>query len=123
MNVDDHAKSKVCKGCGVLFPFSEFGKEAKGKFGLKSKCRKCIADKNRNYAAGAGSEMISASQQRYREKHKDELRLKTKNAREAVKREAMTPEQLAHHKALQQLGEEMRLNRARIAARRLNGEE
>ncbi|MDF3578167.1 hypothetical protein P3S20_24430, partial [Enterobacter hormaechei] len=42
---------KKCKSCQQVKPFEQFGKELKGKFGLKSKCRACISEKNKTYAA------------------------------------------------------------------------
>ncbi|CZW01223.1 Uncharacterised protein [Enterobacter hormaechei] len=37
---------KKCKSCQQVKPFEQFGKELKGKFGLKSKCRACISEKS-----------------------------------------------------------------------------
>ena len=48
-NEDLPSGCKRCKGCNQVKPFEEFGKELKGKFGLKSKCKLCISDKNRIY--------------------------------------------------------------------------
>lgn len=48
---------KKCKSCQQVKPFEQFGKELKGKFGLKSKCRACISEKNKTYAAGPGAEV------------------------------------------------------------------
>lgn len=64
---------KSCSECKIVKLFSEFGKEAKGKFGLKSKCKQCISDKNKSYSAGNGAAVKRKNNEAYQAEHKDEL--------------------------------------------------
>lgn len=73
--------SKRCKACKQIKPFDEFGKEAKGKDGLKSSCRSCISAKNKAYAAGSGADVKKANNQRYQAANADSLRQKRKDER------------------------------------------
>ena len=72
-NEDLPSGCKRCKGCNQVKPFEEFGKELKGKFGLKSKCKLCISDKNRNYDAGSGAGVKLQNNKKYQTEHKSEL--------------------------------------------------
>lgn len=64
---------KKCKACQQVKPFEHFGKELKGKFGLKSKCRSCISEKNKNYATGPGAEIKEQNNKTYQAEHGIEL--------------------------------------------------
>lgn len=64
---------KKCKSCQQVKPFEQFGKELKGKFGLKSKCRACISEKNKTYAAGPGAEVKTQNNRTYQAENKTEL--------------------------------------------------
>ena len=72
---------KRCKACQQIKPFEEFGKEPKGKDGLKSRCRSCISIKNKEYGTGAGAEVKKANNEQYREANGDTLRQKKREAR------------------------------------------
>ncbi len=72
-NEDLPSGRKRCKGCNQVKPFEEFGKELKGKFGLKSKCKLCISDKSRSYAAGSGAGVKLQNNKKYQTEHKSEL--------------------------------------------------
>lgn len=108
MDNDDlpFVQTKVCKGCKQVKPLSEFGKEAKGKFGVKSKCRLCIAEKNKIYAQSDGAEALSAARQLYRENHREELAEKAKKARLDEKMRKLTPQQLRMLEGLKRLADE-----------------
>ena len=100
-------QTKVCKGCKQSKPLSEFGKEAKGKFGVKSKCRLCIAEKNKNYSQSSnGAEALTAARQLYRENHRDEIAEKAKQARLGDKMSKLTPQQLRMLEGLKRLADE-----------------
>ena len=71
---------KQCKGCKQVKPYDDFGKEIKGKFGLKSKCRSCISDKNKTYAQGDGAAVKKKNNEEYWNEHRDE-RINENNAR------------------------------------------
>jgi len=75
---------KKCKSCLQVKPFTDFGKELKGKFGLKSKCRSCISDKNKVYGAGPGAGIKKQNNQDYQAQHAPELaeKKRIKRARE-----------------------------------------
>ena len=84
MTSDDQPSGfKQCKGCGHVKPFDEFGKEAKGKFGLKSKCRLCISEKNKTYARGDGAAVKKRNNEEYWAEHRDDIlkRINNNNAR------------------------------------------
>lgn len=74
---------KQCKGCKQVKPYDDFGKEIKGKFGLKSKCRSCISDKNKSYAQGDGAAVKKKNNEEYWNEHRDEIleRINENNAR------------------------------------------
>lgn len=72
---------KRCKACQQIKPFEEFGKESKGKDGLKSRCRSCISTKNKEYGSGAGAEVKKANNEQYREANRDTLRQKKRETR------------------------------------------
>lgn len=75
---------KKCKACQQIKPFDQFGKELKGKFGLKSKCRACISEKNKAYAAGPGAEIKEKNNRSYQAENKAELaeKMRVKRAKE-----------------------------------------
>lgn len=75
---------KECKQCQQVKPFEQFGKELKGKFGLKSKCRVCISDKNKTYAAGPGAEIKAQNNRSYQAENKTELaeKMRVKRSKE-----------------------------------------
>ncbi|WP_447886161.1 hypothetical protein [Serratia fonticola] len=109
MDNDDSpvVQTKVCNGCKQVKPLSEFGKEAKGKFGVKSKCRLCIAEKNKSYAQSShGAEALSAARQLYRDNHRDQLAEKAKQARLDDKMSKLTPQQLRMLEGLKRLADE-----------------
>lgn len=82
MNEDNiPAQHKRCTACQLIKPYEEFGKESKGKDGLKSRCRTCISQKNKAYAAGAGAEVKKNNNQMYRDSHGATLREKQRLAR------------------------------------------
>ena len=74
---------KKCKSCQQVKPFEQFGKELKGKFGLKS-CRACISEKNKTYAAGPGAEVKTQNNRTYQAENKTELaeKMRVKRAKE-----------------------------------------
>jgi len=74
---------KQCKGCKLVKPYDDFGKEIKGKFGLKSKCRSCISNKNKIYAQGEGAAVKKKNNEEYWNEHRDEIleRINDNNAR------------------------------------------
>jgi len=75
---------KKCTSCQQVKPFEQFGKELKGKFGLKSKCRACISEKNKTYAAGPGAEVKTQNNRTYQAENKTELaeKMRVKRAKE-----------------------------------------
>ncbi|MBL5885569.1 hypothetical protein I7V28_23295 [Lelliottia amnigena] len=76
---------KKCKSCLQVKPFPDFGKELKGKFGLKSKCRSCISDKNKTYGAGPGADIKKHNNQEYQAQHAAEL-AKKKRVKRAMEK-------------------------------------
>jgi hypothetical protein len=40
---------RICTSCGMRQPLTNFGKEGRGKEGLRSKCKVCIAEYMRQY--------------------------------------------------------------------------
>lgn len=72
---------KKCKGCSQVKPFDDFGKEARGKFGLKAKCKTCISVKNKVYSDGPGAEVKNQHNKKYQSEHKEELAEKMRIAR------------------------------------------
>lgn len=42
-------KSKPCRLCGTVKPFTDFYKEPGGKNGIKTECKKCAIERNANY--------------------------------------------------------------------------
>ncbi|EMM3430068.1 hypothetical protein RRS04_004900 [Klebsiella aerogenes] len=79
------AGHKKCSACCTVKPFSDFGKESKGRFGLKSKCKVCISVKNKSYAAGDGAEIKKRNNAAYQSEHREELLEKAKIVREKKK--------------------------------------
>lgn len=55
---------KTCTTCLQELPFECFGREAKGKFGLKSKCKECLKQYSKSYYA------TSESRKNYYKKYK-----------------------------------------------------
>ena len=47
---------KVCNGCKLELPFSFFWKSKLGKFGLRSKCKECCNQNNKDYKKDTGWE-------------------------------------------------------------------
>lgn len=68
LNAAPPAENKICRGCGELKKLSEYGKEKRGKHGVKSKCRPC--DNLRNYTyRKQNTDKVYKWDRNYREKH------------------------------------------------------
>jgi hypothetical protein len=60
--MDIRNMEKMCRKCGVIKSFAQFGRQAKSKDGTKNYCKECISDINRErYASN-------------REKHKTQVK-------------------------------------------------
>ena len=70
-------KTKVCKGCGIKKPLSEFQKDKYLKDDHKNKCKKCIKKYSKQYYKN-NKELILDYSKNYKEIHKEELREKRK---------------------------------------------
>lgn len=66
-----------CAKCGVEKPFSEFSKDARGLYGLQSKCKFCFALDARAWRK-ANAERKRASDKAYAEKNSEKKRAKDK---------------------------------------------
>lgn len=100
------AGHKRCKTCQQVKPFEAFGKEAKGKDGLKSRCRSCISYKNKEYAAGAGAEVKKINNQNYRDTNSEVLNEKKRLARLKDKYGEKYQDYLAHEAIRKKLNDD-----------------
>ena len=103
---DEVVDSKVCKGCKIGRPFSEYNKKKTGKFGLQPKCKGCFkqyreanSDKIKQYSkqwkeankdkikqyCEANSDKIKEKKKQYYEANKDKSRQQCKKYYEANK--------------------------------------
>ncbi|AOO59834.1 hypothetical protein ABLV51_19675 [Klebsiella sp. GB_Kp051] len=107
MDKDDvPAGHKRCKKCHLVKPFDSFGKETKGKDGLKSRCRLCISSKNKEYAIGSGAEVKKSSNQQYRDANSEVLKENKRLARLKLKYGELYNEYLAHEEIRKNLKDE-----------------
>lgn len=73
--------TKKCTQCGLVKPFKEFGKEKKGKYGLKSKCRVCMTEiRSEQYKKNKDRELEYGKT--YRETNRDKEKARYKRYRE-----------------------------------------
>ena len=72
---------KLCNGCKIEKPFSEFHKQKHGKFGLRGRCNACCNVYNKKTS--------KERRKRYYEKHKEAERLKAKQRYDANPKKAI----------------------------------
>ena len=76
------SETKVCSKCGDAKLFSEFGRDPKGRSGLRSVCRVCDAERARSYQQ-ANKECVRARAKAYYQKNKTDIAERDRAYREA----------------------------------------
>ncbi len=96
---NDTTPTKMCKKCGETFPatLDHFHRQKRGKYGLRSQCKECIAERSRQYREAnrgkiaerdrqyreANREKVSEYQRQYREANSEKVSEKARCHREA----------------------------------------
>ena len=65
MDLIEGVNSRVCTKCGELKSFEEFYKSKKGKYGIESKCKECINEKNKQYYENNKEDIVEKGKQYY----------------------------------------------------------
>lgn len=77
LKISDNSTMKMCSMCKIEKSKSEFYKQKETGDGLRSQCKHCIDKKNKQYKED-NCEKVKNINYNYREKHKEELREKSK---------------------------------------------
>lgn len=73
-----NASAKVCSKCGEVKLLSEFGKNSGAKDGYRNQCKECRKVYTKQWIKD-NTEKIAIGQKAYREKNKNEIRVKRRN--------------------------------------------
>jgi len=79
-------QTKICTTCHIELPLEAFAKEAKGKFGVTSKCRKCLTARSKEWKKN-NQEREKENRKGWNRENKERHRDATYKWREAHKRE------------------------------------
>ena len=77
----DEVDSKVCTGCKINKPVEEYHKKKRGKFGLRSKCKSCKKQQDKEWNKN-NKEHKKEKSKEYYEANSDKLKLYKKQYRE-----------------------------------------
>ena len=71
------AETKKCTKCGETKPFSEFNRHSSGKYGLRPRCKKCLAALRIVYYA-ANREKVAIKHREYYAKNREKIKARVR---------------------------------------------